>query len=299
MRDHAAESATVGSLFDAARNCLRSHNIPNAELDARVLVSAILNIETADVIGRRDHQVEEEAARSVATAIQRRVQREPVSRIVGMREFWGLEFELSEATLDPRPDSETLVEFCLETPAAGDRGIEAGLHIADLGTGTGCLLTALLSEWPGALGVGIDLSADALCVARRNARRNGVSSRAQFVCGNWLSAVETQFDLIVANPPYIRSHDLLQLQPEVAKHEPHLALDGGEDGLDPYRILALQVPQLLKPNGWFVVEFGCGQEADVASLLVDAGFTLGDQADAMKADLSGIPRCVRARYSQL
>ncbi len=202
--------------------------------------------------------------------VRRRLAHEPVGRILGEREFWGLTFRLSPGTLEPRPDTETLVEAALA--ALRDRG--APLRILDLGTGSGCILVALLSELPEAQGVGSDRSHDALLTARGNAERNGVGGRAHFLAGDWAAALATRFDLIVSNPPYIPSSEIAGLAPEVSRHDPLAALDGGPDGLDAYRAIIGELPRLLAPRAVAAIEIGHHQAAAVGALAAGRGLAL-------------------------
>ena len=215
----------------------------------------------------------------------RRLSGEPLSRILGRREFWGLEFALTPETLDPRPDTETIVEAALAAFAA--RRGEA-VRIVDFGVGSGALLAALLSELPAARGVGVDLSPGAAAQARANLESLGLEARAEIRVGDWAEGLDGCFDLIVANPPYIRSGDIAGLAREVRDHDPRLALDGGADGLDAYRALAPQIARLLAPAGQFFVEVGFDQAADVVSIARAAG--LGDLAT--HRDLAGVERVV-------
>jgi release factor glutamine methyltransferase len=217
---------------------------------------------------------------------RRRLAREPVGRILGAREFWGLPFELSPETLEPRPDSETVVAAALGCFA--DRG--APLRVLDLGTGSGILLVALLHELPGAWGVGADRSHAALTTARRNAWRNGVGERAAFVAGDWSDALAGRFDLIVSNPPYIPTADIAALSPEVRDHDPRAALDGGRDGLAAYRAILADVERLMAARSVLVVETGAGQAQSVTELASAHGF----RVHAIANDLSGRSRAVVA-----
>jgi len=226
----------------------------------------------------------------VLRAIARRLAHEPVARIVGMKEFWGLSVGVSPAVLVPRPETETVVETAL---AALDREGERvrPLRIADLGTGSGSLLLALLSELPNAFGVGTDLSVAALAVARDNAERLGLAARAAFVACDFAVALAGPFDLAVANPPYVASGELAQVAPEVRDHDPRLALDGGPDGLGAYRALAADAPRLIGVGGHLVVEVGAGQAAAVAAL-----FSQQQPVDVTGAsDLAGTPRALHIR----
>ena len=222
---------------------------------------------------------------TIAAYAERRLRGEPVWRILGEREFWGLPFALSSGTLEPRPDSETIVEAALAL--IGPRRDEA-LSILDLGTGTGCLLIALLSECPNAEGVGVDASEDACRTARANAIRNGVGGRTRIIRGDWASGLAGPFDLILSNPPYIPKREIAALAPAVRQYDPPLALDGGDDGLDAYRLLARQIPAILARNGVVVVEIGAGQEADVIAIF--AAFGLVHRGS--RADLGGHFRAI-------
>jgi release factor glutamine methyltransferase len=222
---------------------------------------------------------------------RRRLGGEPVARILGTKEFWGLPLTLSAATLVPRPDTETVVELALEmlraTPAA-----KHALRIADLGTGSGAILLALLSELPDATGIGTDISADAVQTAHNNAVDLGLADRADFIACDYAADLSGAFDLIVSNPPYIRSADIAGLAAEVRNFDPLAALDGGRDGLDAYRALIPQAARLLAPQGALVVEIGQGQHDDVGGLMIAAGLALEGPG---KADLAGIRRAVGGR----
>jgi len=218
--------------------------------------------------------------------VARRLNREPVSRIVGYREFWSMSFRLAPSVLDPRPDSETLVAAILD--AVPDRN--SPLRVLDLGTGSGCLVLALLSDLPAAQGVGVDIDPAALDVARDNARSLGLSERVKFVHGDWGAGLRPGFDVIVSNPPYIAAGDIAGLDPEVSRWDPRLALNGGDDGLDCIRALAPRIVELLAPSGMAVIEIGAGQEQSVGSVLADAGLTVRKNL----RDIGGLVRCVFA-----
>lgn len=219
--------------------------------------------------------------------LERIVQGEPLSRILGKREFWGLDFTLSGDTLDPRPETETVVEAVLKRKPRGD----APLRVLDLGTGTGCLLLSLLHEFPMAIGVGLDMADGAVRTAAANAAALGLAHRAFFFVGDWVTALSGRFDLIVTNPPYIATRDLSRLPPEVGHYDPALALDGGEDGLSSYRAIAAGLSKLLVRDGLFVAEVGAGQAGAVAEIISISGLTV----DGIEADLASIARCVVAR----
>jgi len=207
--------------------------------------------------------------------------------ILGEREFWSLPLFVGPGVLVPRPETETLVEAALE--AFPDRRVPLG--ILDLGTGSGCLLLALLREYPNASGVGVDRSAEALAHATLNARRHGLADRAHLVHGDWGRGLAGPFELIVANPPYVASGELTELAPEVARYEPRAALDGGADGLDAYRAILPDLPRLLAPAGVACLEIGAGQATALAALAEVAGFRV-----AVRPDLAGIPRCLVLRH---
>jgi release factor glutamine methyltransferase len=285
----------AGQTVDSARRVLtarfKSGQIDSAELDARILVGAVLGLDLTGMIAAANrHLTSAEAARLEEFA-RRRLDGEPVARILRFREFWGLPLKLSAATLVPRPDTETVVELALEMLRAAPRpGYPS--HIADIGTGSGAILLALLSELPDAFGVGTDISADALQTAHSNAVDLKLAARAGFVACDYTAALSGPFNLIVSNPPYIRSAEIAGLATEVRDHDPRAALDGGADGLDAYRALIPQAARLLAPGGALVVEAGQGQSGDVERLMIAAGLTVSAPA---KADLAGIRRAVGGR----
>ena len=266
----------------ALRRALETAGVENPGLDARVLLTYALGIEAVALAAHPETALGQEGARRLREVAERRLQREPVARIVETREFWGLPFKLSPETLVPRPESETVVETALRLRP------EPASRILDLGTGSGCLLVALLHELPGAAGVGVDRSPAALVTARRNAQHNGVGERAAFVACDWAAALDARFDLVVSNPPYVASSVIQGLAPEVRAHDPALALDGGIDGLSAYRVILAQAGRLLAPDGVLVVEIGFDQGKAVPALAVDAGLAVLEVA----ADLGGQPRAV-------
>jgi release factor glutamine methyltransferase len=254
----------------------------NPRLEARLLLSHVLGISTANLI-RDSGQTIDPTAFDALTA--RRLAHVPLAYLTGHREFWSLDLEVSPATLIPRPDSETIV-------AAALRAVVAPARVLDLGTGSGCLLLAVLRERPGAFGIGVDRSTNALVVARRNARRLGMGDRVAFVAGDWMNAIGGRFDLILANPPYIPTDEIGTLMPEVAWHEPRTALDGGTDGLEAYRRIIPALPAHLTSTGVAVLEIGIGQGDPVSTLARAAG--LGAEAHP---DLAGIARALVLRRS--
>ena len=286
-------SITLGDLVEETARELSAAGIDGARLDARLLVCAAAGASHAQLIADAGRPLDASAAHLARRHAARRCAGEPVSRILGEREFWSLTFSLDHATLDPRPDSETLVHAALDTvDACGWR--QRPLHILDLGTGSGCLLTALLHELPLACGVGVDISAAACRMARANAHAAGVAARARFVCASWTDALAGRFDLVVSNPPYIPTADIASLAREVREHDPHAALDGGADGLDEYRRLATDVRRVCDVDGWLLVECGDGQAETVRGLLRQAGWRVPGEAQAVTRDLAGRERCVRA-----
>ena len=278
--------------IEAARRALaaqfKSASVESAELDARILAGHALGLDLTGLISAARRQLTPDESARLAQFAHRRLAGEPVARIVGEKEFWGLPLQLSAATLVPRPDTETVVELALERLRAGGNPDRA-MRIADLGTGSGAILLALLSELPAAQGFGTDISQAALQTAGGNAARAGLSDRATFLACDYASGLVGPFDLIVSNPPYIRTADIDGLAAEVRNHDPPAALDGGADGLDAYRALIPQAVPLLASGAVLVVEAGAGQSAQIQALMTAAGLTA---LNAPKADLAGIPRAV-------
>jgi release factor glutamine methyltransferase len=260
---------TVGSVRRAWAKEFRASDIDSPELDARILVGHALGLDHAALVACDARHLSREEEIAIAALARRRLAHEPVARILGWKEFWSLKLAVDAATLVPRPETETVVEAALATiDARGSRS--RTLRIADLGTGSGAILLALLSELPNASGVGCDVSVAALQVARENRRRLELN-RAQFVACDMATALRGPFDVIVSNPPYIASSDIAALAPEVRDFDPHGALDGGTDGLDFYRRIAAAAPDLLTPGGALIVELGAGQARPVAALFGAAG----------------------------
>lgn len=284
----------TGQSIEGARRALsaqlRSAGLDDAELDARILIGAALGLDLTGLIAQAARPLTAAEASRLAQYAQRRIAGEPVARILGTREFWGLPLRLSEATLVPRPDTETVVELALEI--LHERQASHPPRIADIGTGSGAILLALLHEIPDASGVGTDLSQTALRTARDNAVALGLADRAGFVACSYAAALGGPFDLIVSNPPYIPSAEIPKLSVEVREHDPHLALDGGNDGYDAYRALIPQASERLAPGGALIVEAGQGQAENIETLMRGAALSV-DRSP--KADLAGIPRAVSAR----
>jgi release factor glutamine methyltransferase len=290
-----AAKSLAGQTVEAARRALtarfRSSAIDAAELEARMLVGAVLGLDLTGMIAAAARLLTPDESIRLEDFARRRLAAEPVARIVGLKEFWGLPLKLSAATLVPRPDTETVVELALEIVRASPHPGRV-LRIADIGTGSGAILLALLSELPNAFGVGTDISVAALRTASANAVDLGLNDRAAFVACDYAAALVDSFDLMVSNPPYIRSAEIAGLAPEVRDHDPRGALDGGADGLDAYRALIPQAARLLLPGGALVVEAGQGQSGPIEGLMTAAGLTHERPA---KADLAGIQRAVAGR----
>jgi len=279
-------SDLAGAIADTAARLAKA-GIADARHEARLLVIEATGFAPATLIADPRRSVAEVDAGRLARLVARRAAREPLSRVIGWREFWSLRFALTADTLDPRPDSETLIAAALET--ARNAGAEnRALAVLDLGTGSGCLLLAVLSELPLATGLGIDVSEGALAAAKANARSLGLAGRARFARGDWGQGLAGQFDLILCNPPYIPAGEIAGLEPEVAQFEPPLALAGGPDGLAAYRRLAVELPRLLAPHGRAFLEVGAGQAGAVESILTEGG--LGPLG--RRCDLANRPRCL-------
>ena len=278
---------TIGSTVGDVAARLGSAGFDEPRRRARRLVAAALGISAAEVFADLDRMIPAADSERVAELLTRMLAHEPLSRMLGVREFWGLEFQLSPDAFDPRPETETVVEAVIARLAERERPY----RFLDLGTGSGCLLLALLSEFPHATGVGIDRAPGAATAARRNALRLGLAARADFLVGDWGAAVGGRFDAVVSNPPYIASGEIAALPREVRDFDPHRALDGGADGIDAYRAIAAELCRLLVPGGVFAAEIGYGQQDSVAALIAAQRLNV----EAIIPDLAGIPRCVAAR----
>jgi release factor glutamine methyltransferase len=273
-------AGSVGGFLCRAGQHLRAAAIENPRLEARLLLSTAMGVDTSALLRDPRAPVPPTAATRFGAMLRRRLAHEPMAFVLGHQGFWTLDLAVSPATLIPRPDSEAVVEAALQGPPPA--------RVLDLGTGTGCLLLAVLSEHPGAFGVGVDLSPEAAALASANARANGLAGRASFLAGNWAASLGGGFDLVLSNPPYIESAAIAGLMPEVALHEPARALDGGADGLDAYRAILADLPRLLVPGARGVLELGQGQGPAVAALACAAGLgVLGTHAD-----LGGVDRAL-------
>jgi len=260
-----------------------------AGLDARLIVAAAAGIAAERLPAVGDRPVDPTVAETAWILARRRADGEPTARLFGRKEFWSLDLALSPTVLVPRPDTETLVAAALDWVEAGGRRA-APLRLLDLGTGSGAILLALLSELPLAFGVGVDLDPAALVTARQNAAALGLAERSGFVASDWAAALGGRFDLIAANPPYVETAAIAALEPEVKDHDPVRALDGGADGLAAYRAIVPALRRLLRPDGPVLLEVGAGQAPAVAALLGEAGLET-----TSRTDLAGIERVVVGR----
>jgi release factor glutamine methyltransferase len=272
---------TVREALDHARRKFTAVGIETAALDARLLAEAVTGLRHEEIIADPGREIGPEASEAFLRMVARRQSHEPVSRILGQREFYGRIFQVTSAVLDPRPDTETLVGEALKHMGPGSR-------VLDLGTGSGAIIITLLAECPDATGVATDLSAAAIALAQRNASRLGVAERLLWIQSNWFEAVTGRFGLIVSNPPYIPLSDFAKLPLAVRGFDPAMALDGGPDGLEAYRRIAAGAGAHLAPEGRILVEIGWGMTKTVETIFQGAGFGLA----ASVADLAGHPRCL-------
>jgi release factor glutamine methyltransferase len=266
-----ASGRTVSAVLSEARRRFSEAGIADPATDARLLVAGLLGLSATEMLTRANEAPANDRIAAIDAAIERRLQHEPVHRILGEREFYGLPLSLSAGTLEPRPDTEILVDVMLpylrNLASSG-----ADLHILDIGTGTGAICLALLSELPQAKGIGSDISSDALVTAKANAARNGLQQRFYALQSSWFENIEGRFHAIVSNPPYIASKVVHDLAPEVTKFDPAAALDGGPDGLDAYRAIAKDAARFLRPDGIVGLEIGYDQRDDVTAVFEAAGF---------------------------
>lgn len=277
-------AGTVGFFLCRAGQHLRAAAIETPRLEARLLLAHAMACRQEDLLRDPRADVPPAAAARFGALLRRRLDHEPVAHLLGTQEFWSLPFTVSPATLIPRADSETLVEAAVD--AFPDRSLPR--RVLDLGTGTGCLLLAVLSEFPAATGIGLDLVPAAAALARDNARQLGLAGRAAFAVADWAAPISGRFDLVLSNPPYIASAAIPGLMPEVARHEPGSALDGGAEGLDAYRAILAALPRLLTPGGRAILELGQGQQPAVESIAAGQGLC----RLACRADLGGVPRAL-------
>ncbi len=263
---------------------LQRAHIETASMDARILLQEVLGVTREQLLTDNELALSPRQNTTYQELVEKRTRRQPVAQLTGKREFWGLTFKVTQDTLDPRPDSETLIEAIL----AKFPNREAPLRVLDLGTGTGCLLLTVLSEYANAQGTGVDICTGALQVARENALNLGLANRAHFLSSCWGEKVEGTYDLVISNPPYIPSSTIPSLAPEVSQWEPKLALDGGEDGMNCYRAIVPQLQTLLSPEGLAVFEIGIGQAKELENVASSHGLKVAGTKD----DMAYITRCV-------
>ena len=274
----------AATLIQMADKKLSGIGIERPRFEARILLAHVLGIKPLDLISDPERNCSFEQTQQFESLVGRRVCREPISHLLGRREFWSLNFRVTRDVLDPRPDSETIVAEALKRfPIKRDP-----LSVLDIGVGSGCLLLSVLHERPLANGLGIDVSQAAIDIAITNASQMGLANRAEFKCTSWVRGIATKFDLILCNPPYIASSEIELLETEVRKYEPRLALDGGWDGLAAYRKIIPQLCRILNRTGLAIFELGLGQAVDVISLAEECGLT----TLAQPTDLSGHTRCL-------
>jgi release factor glutamine methyltransferase len=278
-------SETLVTLWTSIRRRLEAAGVETPIFDARLLLEAGANVSRLDIITDPRRLVTGEQIAAVDALARRREAREPVAHILGRKHFWKLELAVTPDVLTPRPETEHLVEVALELLPEGPA------RVLDLGAGSGAILLAILAERPNAVGLGIDVSEAALAVARANSGALHLSDRVEWRRGDWADGLADQFDLVVSNPPYIATGEIAQLAPEVARYEPRVALDGGADGLDAYRVIVADLARLLKPGGAFALEVGAGQEGAVAAMAKAGGLLVEEP----RRDLAGIPRVVAGR----
>jgi len=285
------DGASVSEALNLVAQAFRLAGIEDADVDARVLIGHALHLDRARLIAQSDRSLEAREINMISVLAARRLKHEPVSRILGQKEFWSIALTVTPDVLVPRPETETVIEGALDFVVRGGLRMEK-LRILDIGTGSGALLLALLRELPNAMGTGTDISTAALDVARGNAARSGIDGRCTFVACDMASGVEGPFDLLVSNPPYIVHDEIQSLPPEVKNYDPAVALDGGDDGLSAYRAIASDAKRLLAAGGRMFVELGAGQETAVRELFTNAGLTVG----VARKDLAGIPRVLGAGF---
>jgi release factor glutamine methyltransferase len=285
------DGASVSEALQLITQAFRASGIEDADVDARLLVGQALHLDRARLIAQADRVLEAREVNAISGLTARRLKREPVSRILGRKEFWSLALTITPDVLVPRPETETVVEGALDFVVRNGLRMEK-LRILDIGTGSGALLVALLSELPNAIGLGTDISRAALETARANVTQLGFENRCSLIACDMAAGVQGQFDLLVSNPPYIARGDIASLSPEVRDYDPTVALDGGEDGLAAYRSISADAKRLLAQGGRLFVELGAGQEPAVRKLFTNAGFTVG----IAREDLAGTPRVLGAGF---
>jgi release factor glutamine methyltransferase len=285
------DGAALSEALQLVAHAFRAAGIEDADVDARVLAGHALHLDRARLISQADRVLEAREINAISGLAARRLKREPVSRILGRKEFWSLALAVTPDVLVPRPETETVVEGALDFVVRGGLRMEK-LRILDIGTGSGALLVALLNELPNATGIGTDISRAALDAARVNVTTLGFENRCSLISCDMAAGVEGQFDLVVSNPPYVARGDIASLAPEVRDYDPKMALDGGDDGLAAYRSISADAKRLLAPGGRLFVELGAGQEPAVRKLFTNAGLAVG----VARNDLAGTPRVLGAGF---
>lgn len=282
------DSAELRGVLRSVRHSFRCASIETPDLDARILTAEACGLEPGEVIARPDWPISPEQTKRLKEFAGRRLAGEPVSRILGRREFWGLPFKITSDTLDPRPETELLIETVIRHAKANGLA-NSPLKILDLGTGSGCILGALLSELPGARGIGVDISFAALEVARENLRGLGLCDRSSFLCGDWAAALGSGVcDIVISNPPYIASSEVQTLEIAVRGYDPRRALDGGADGLTAYRAILPRAIKALRPGGLLLLEAGCRQARKVSNMMLAIESCTGFSAVKTLSDLAGL-----------
>ena len=274
----------VSEVLKIAITKFKAAGIAQPISDARILLGHSLNKPNERFYGRESDVIKSEYLDDFSSKILRRCKREPVSKIIGVKEFWSLDLLVSPYVLDPRPDSETLIEAAVKQFPDKNRI----LNILDLGTGSGCLLLAALQEWPHSYGLGIDIDSRCIEIAKINAKRNELDDRAKFQTGNWASNLDEKFDIILCNPPYIPTNKIAKLNEEVRLYEPTIALNGGQTGLDCYVELAAQFSNLLSSDGLIFLEIGFGQKKQILGIMRSNSLKL----IKIEKDLAQIDRCL-------
>ena len=283
--------STLVTAWNDTKRRLQAAGVDSPVIDARLLVEAAAGATRADILAEPRRPLSDEQSHALEAYVARRERREPVSHILGAKGFWKIMLRVTPAVLTPRPDTETILDVVLPMFAEHE-----AFTLLDLGVGSGAILLAILAERPAARGLGIDISEEAIAVARENAANLGLATRTALLRGDWTAGLDADnFDLVVSNPPYVRSGDIAGLAPEVRDHEPRLALDGGPDGLDAYRRLGPEIMRVLKPGGRFAVEIGPDQSDAVEALFAAAGA----EGVAVTDDLAGRRRVVSGRKKGL
>ena len=285
------DGASVSEALQLIAQTFRAAGIDDADADARVLAGHALHLDRARLISQSDRVLEAREVNAISGLAARRLKREPVSRILGRKEFWSLALAITPDVLVPRPETETVVEGALDFVVRSGLRMEK-LRILDIGTGSGALLVALLNELPNATGIGTDISRAALEAAQINVAQLGFESRCRLIACDMAAGVEGQFDLVVSNPPYIARGEIASLAPEVRDYDPMMALDGGDDGLTAYRSISADAKRILAQGGRLFVEMGAGQEPAVRELFTKAGLVVG----IARNDLAGTPRVLGASF---